>query len=284
MGTYGWMARWLPRCNFATKIVLAGLVIVHVPLLLIVVVVVAYPGLSTAAVAGIAVAATVLASVALTLVLRGLLAPLQLAGEHLSRYLTDRRLPPAAIVGGDEAGQLLHDVAVSCAQIERLRQVLEQHALTDPLTGADNRRSAEARLARIGAPHGDRRRPVTVAMVDLDNLREHNTAGGHARGDIGLRRVALELQGVLRAQDWVARWGGDEFLVICHCSGADMITLLERVREQLTATRSPAESFSVSAGIAELRADESMSDCIARADTALYTAKHQGRDIVRAAS
>jgi len=103
---------------------------------------------------------------------------------------------------------------------------------------------------------------------------------------MGLRRVAQELETVLRADDWVARWGGDEFLVVCRCTEADLVAVMERVRLELDTSRKGREHvvIRVSVGVAELAASESLDECIARADAALYAAKNQGRDSVRAAN
>jgi len=282
--TYSWMARRLPGLSFTSKITLAGLVIVHVPLLAVIAIALTDPGSSALAISLSALAATALATVAMVAVLRGLSAPLQMAGRHIADYLAHGRLPPQIRIGDDEAGRLLHDVAILCARIEHQRVVLERLALQDPLTGINNRRGGETLLARDSGPLRDRRQPLSIAVVDVDELRELNAEGGHALGDQGLRRVAQELESVLRADDWVARWGGDEFLVVCHCAAADMVAVMDRVRQELGTTRKGREhAISVSIGVAQLADSESMDACIARADAALYAAKDQGRDSVRAA-
>jgi len=298
MRTYSWMAKRLPGLSFAHKITVAGVAIVHLPLLAVIALAVTKPQLGALAISATALAATLVATVVMMTVLRGLLAPLQMAGTHLADYLAYRRLPPQVSIGNDEAGRLLHDVAISCAQIEDQRANLERLALQDPLTGINNRRAGEANLAQVGGPQRDQRLPLSVAVVDVDNLHEINADGGHAQGDEGLRRVAIELQTALRADDWVARWGGDEFLVVCHCTGTDMVTVMDRVRKQLATARGETTlggqddllrgtftfNISISIGVAELREAESINACIARADVALYAAKNQGRDSVRAAS
>lgn len=285
MRTYSWMARQLPGLSFTSKIILAGLLIVHVPLLAVVAVAFVNPGLSVLAICLIALVATVLATLAMVAVLRGLSAPLRMAGRHIADYLARGSLPPQVQVGDDEAGRLLHDVAILCARIEHQRLVLERLALQDPLTGINNRRGGAALLTRDAGVVRDRDQPLSVAVVDVDELRGLNADGGHALGDHGLRRVAQELQAVLRADDWVARWGGDEFLVVCHCTASDMVTVMDRVRLELGTPHEAKEpaSIGVSVGVAQLEASETLDDCIARADAALYAAKDQGRDSVRAA-
>ncbi len=285
MRTYSWMAKRLPRLSFAHKILVAAVAIVHVPLLSVIALATARPELGAVAISAVALCATLVATAAMMAVLRGLLAPLQMAGAHLADYLAYRRLPPQVSIGDDEAGRLLHDVAVSCAQIEHQRVELERMALQDPLTGINNRRGGEAHLAQAGGRQRSVSQPLSVAVIDVDHLHDINTDGGHAEGDEGLRQVASALQAALRIDDWVARWGGDEFLALCHCSGPDMVKVMDRVRQQLSGPRGPGRhvDLSVSVGVAELRRAESLDACITRADAALYAAKDQGRDSVRAA-
>lgn len=284
MRTYVWVSKRLPGFSLTSKIVVVGAVLVHLPLLAVIALVAVRPELSAPAVVATALVATLVATAVMVLVLRGLLAPLQLAAVHLADYLTDRRLPAQVRLGEDDAGRLLHDVAVACARIEQQRVVLERLSLQDPLTGISNRRGGQANLNLIGSAPRALQQPVSVAVVDLDNLRQLNAQGGHARGDDGLRRVAVELQAVLRAQDWVARWGGDEFLVLAHCCGPDMVVLMDRARAALGTPGDQPETYAISVGVAELRPTESLDSCISRADQALYTAKNHGRDAVRAAS
>lgn len=197
------------------------------------------------------------------------------------------RTPFGQLTGADgEAGRLMQDFAEFCARMDEQRTAFAQLALLDPLTGVHNRLGGETLLTRIGAPLDDPQRPLSVAVVDVDNLRELNAALGHAHGDAGLRRVALELEAALRVEDWVARWGGDEFLVVCHCDGEEMHAVMERVRRRLGTRRADAvlPAVSISVGVAELTAAEPMHTCIARADAALFTAKAEGRDTVRTAA
>src|SRR5690606_25352143 len=90
---------------------------------------------------------------------------------------------------------------------QRRHEVLRREALTDPLTGVGNR---TALLRRLDGAEG----PVTVALLDLDRFKPVNDRHGHAAGDQVLRIVAARLQGAVRQQDLVARYGGDEFAVV----------------------------------------------------------------------
>jgi len=99
--------------------------------------------------------------------------------------------------------------------------------------------------------------------------------------------VARELEAVLRADDFVSRWGGDEFLMVCHCAESDMLTAMNRVRQEVATSRGAERAevgVRVSVGVAQLLTAESLDACIVRADTALYEAKRNGGDQVCAAA
>jgi diguanylate cyclase (GGDEF)-like protein len=153
---------------------------------------------------------------------------------------------------------------------------MERLALHDPLTGLWNRRAAEPRLVASVAQAGRDGRPLSVAMVDLDGFKRVNDADGHAAGDRALQAAAEVFGSNLRAGDWVARWGGEEFLVVCHTDGPGARDALDRVRRLLTART----SVTASVGAAELRPGESAAECLRRADGALYAGKTAGRDRV----
>lgn len=182
------------------------------------------------------------------------------------------------------ADGMLHDASVLVSKLENQRLVLERLALLDPLTGINNRRGGELLLARSGESWASEPSPISVAVVDVDNLRELNSVGGHALGDAGLRRIAEELEAVLRTEDWVARWGGDEFLVVCHCTATDLVAIMERARATLAVHRGEGlnDDLRISVGVAQRQPEESLDACIGRADEALYSAKSRGRDNVRA--
>ncbi|MBA3338220.1 MAG: GGDEF domain-containing protein [Geodermatophilaceae bacterium] len=265
----------------------AGLVIV--PMLALFAVALLNPDLGAFTVAVSALAAAVLTTLGIAALLPADAVILEAASKHLCEYLSHRRLPPqvsdrSARDAGTTGDGLLRDVSELCAALEHQRRALERLAMQDPLTGINNRRGGEVLLVQTGHTLASEPGPLAVAVVDVDNLRELNAVGGHARGDAALRRLAQELEGVLGVDDWVARWGGDEFLVVGHCSAADMVSLMEQARRALAANPDSHDDVRVSVGVAGLQPTESPADCIVRADDALYAAKGQGRDKVRAAA
>ena len=170
------------------------------------------------------------------------------------------------------------------------KDLLQRIALTDPLTGLPNRRAAEERLQkeRARAPrdgHG-----FALALVDLDHFKMVNDRYGHAVGDEVLKTVARRFETGLREGDWVARWGGEEFLFVLHgCTAEEAAGIMGRLAGQARAR--PAETsvgaiaLSFSAGVAAFDANDSDTlPMLERIDRALYQAKAEGRDRISMAA
>lgn len=159
---------------------------------------------------------------------------------------------------------------------------LRETASTDPLTGVANRRSFDQRLARGVAEALRSGQPLTLLFVDVDQLKMLNDGMGHAVGDQALRLVGESLARTCRSRDLVARWGGDEFAVLCAwTTGREGLILAQRIRETLARlglSRGGA-SPTVSIGVAELRSPiDRPEGLLLAADEALYQAKMSGRD------
>jgi two-component system cell cycle response regulator len=167
---------------------------------------------------------------------------------------------------------------------------LETLALTDPLTAVLNRRALTERLA---AEMGRVRRydsTVSLLLLDLDHFKEVNDQYGHLVGDDVLTEMALLLQGAVRAVDVVARYGGEEFVVVLpETSEPGATAFAERLRELVedhafTCGDGRALKVTASIGVATYPAPDvdSVEDFFAQADQALYRAKAEGRNRVRA--
>lgn len=179
---------------------------------------------------------------------------------------------------------------------ERTRDLSEANARlaeasrTDALTGLLNRRGFLAAW-EAEAPRGRRSgRPTTLVLADLDGFKSINDSAGHLAGDELLRRVAAALAGAVRAQDAVARWGGEEFILMLPETDLEGgVEVAEKLRRSIAALRLDVggpEPLGVTAsfGIAEHLPGERLERAVARADAALYRAKHAGRDRVEAAA
>ncbi|CAA2145199.1 GGDEF domain-containing protein [Methylobacterium bullatum] len=167
-----------------------------------------------------------------------------------------------------------------------LREKLRNQALRDPLTGLYNRRYMEDsldRYVRIAEREG---RKVSVIMIDLDHFKRLNDEHGHATGDAVLREAAAAIVGALRETDVACRYGGEEMIVFLpDCSLEDAALKAEQIRERIEAlSGGHGAKVSASLGVSSLPSTSSNSaDLVKAADTALYRAKHGGRNQVAVA-
>jgi len=129
--------------------------------------------------------------------------------------------------------------------------------------------------------------PLTLAMIDMDHFKDINDRCGHAAGDHVLQEFARAGREALRETDILGRWGGEEFLLLMPETPVELaVASLERLRALVFGIRLPPTGndlqVSLSAGLATYdKSVISFEDLVARADAALYRAKHDGRDLIR---
>lgn len=174
-----------------------------------------------------------------------------------------------------------HHASALAGSHERVRAVIVKYALTDALTGLPNRNVLQNELRRRLRETDATRLSVAVMIADVDHFKEINDRQGHSAGDLVLRSLASVLTSVLREQDTLVRYGGDEFLVVApavdRLSARD---LAERLRGA-----AQAAGVSLSIGVALYPDDaQEAATLIDAADRALYRAKEFGRDQVRDAA
>ena len=159
-------------------------------------------------------------------------------------------------------------------------------ALTDPVTGLWNRHYLDTDLAAKIEAALATGRTLSVLMIDVDRFKPINDRHGHAIGDKVLRAVATRLSGGIRANDLLARFGGDELVLVMPDTALDAAAMVaERLRALVAdGTTEVPFGITVSIGAAQLGFDEPAADVLARADKALYAAKQNGRNRVSVAA
>lgn len=230
-------------------------------------------------------AAVTLAGMAVTLpALRALLAPLRLASAALEAYLEDRTRPELPTGFADEAGRLMAGVRRAVEHLDSTISSLEGLSGSDHLTGLPNRRAGEERLAD---DFGRARRgggTLTLALADVNGFKTINDGHGHEAGDACIRHVAQVMRANVREGDWVARWGGDEFVLalwdgsVFSSPGAVLGRINRALRERPARLPGGEELvLSVSVGARRYAGEEDVRELLAKADAAMYEAKREGR-------
>ena len=180
--------------------------------------------------------------------------------------------------------RLLHEVA----ERARAEELLAQVARSDPLTGLMNRRAMLEHLEYEAARFQRSRTPFTLLLADLDRFKSINDTYGHDAGDQALIQTSEQLVQAIRAHDLVARWGGEEFLILLPDTdrqGGLIVAeaLREGVAAQKVAIGEQELRLTLSIGVAAYGWGQTIHQCIKAADTALYQAKLEGRNRVVAA-
>lgn len=182
----------------------------------------------------------------------------------------------------DEHGELdsIATIMRDISETKRHQAELEHLAGHDPLTGAVNRGRFLALLERECIQARRAERPLSMVMLDLDHFKRVNDGYGHSVGDDVLRKLVATCRAHQREEDVLARWGGEEFMLMLPdtpLSGA--MALAERLRQAIETTSfHPVPRVTSSFGVAEVSPDEPEACWMKRLDAALYRAKAEGRN------
>jgi diguanylate cyclase (GGDEF)-like protein len=167
----------------------------------------------------------------------------------------------------------------------RVASQLNRLAQTDHLTGLANRRYMMERIGHLVRDVRNGGPGFVLIMVDVDRFKLINDRHGHGVGDMALREVGRRLATRLRQQDLLARWGGEEFLVLLpgtDLAGGQVVAgnLCKAVAASPMQHGAVEIALTVSVGLCEYRAGMGVDECVNRADKAMYVAKHRGGDQV----
>ncbi len=177
------------------------------------------------------------------------------------------------------------ELAEANAKLEKANEQLEQLALTDELTGLSNRRDMILNLEREVIRTQRSNNPFSIILCDIDHFKRFNDEHGHDCGDYVLRSVSQHMRVTIRRQDYISRWGGEEFLLMLPETtlqgGAILAEKLRRVISDDTYQwEGQTLRITLSFGAAEFREDMDIDEAVKRADEAMYAAKNAGRNRV----
>jgi diguanylate cyclase (GGDEF)-like protein len=157
---------------------------------------------------------------------------------------------------------------------------LTRMALTDNLTGLSNRTHMNQILHKEFSRFQRHNQRFGIIMLDIDHFKAINDKFGHDVGDLVLKKLASIFEKAIRNSDFVARWGGEEFLICCTTiDEEDLLPIAETIRQLVENTEfDRKQTITASLGCAAIVKGESIGDLIKRADVALYEAKNNGRN------
>jgi diguanylate cyclase (GGDEF)-like protein len=159
---------------------------------------------------------------------------------------------------------------------------LERLCSTDYLTNTANRYKMEEEALRWMEFCRRHSFPLCLVFMDVDNLKPINDQCGHTAGDFVLEQLASTVQGHLRRSDTIARWGGDEFLLLLPNSTVqDAVEVTERIRNSVRTSNAAGDyQVTCSFGVVEMKEDDTFESMISQADKLMYRCKLKGKDMV----
>ncbi len=167
-------------------------------------------------------------------------------------------------------------------EIERERQLYQELAIKDPLTGIFNRKKFNEEILKEVERAKRYNRKIALVMFDIDHFKNVNDTFGHQVGDSVLQETAELIRNNIRQTDFFSRYGGEEFIIIVPETTCEAATeIAEKLRENIEAHNYEfIERLTCSFGVTELQKNEDLREFLKRVDDALYEAKNQGRNKV----
>ena len=194
---------------------------------------------------------------------------------------TDNEVLESMSLLNNELSTLSRELGRKNRELEKAYRKITELSRTDSLTGLANRADFRQRCEEMFALSQRHRFPLSLVMIDLDDFKQINDTYGHAAGDSVLAAFGALSRENCREGDFSARYGGEEFIAFLpHTPASEALNLADRLRILFSQQDilENGSTITISAGISELRAEDTLDDLIKRADDALYQAKHQGRN------
>jgi diguanylate cyclase (GGDEF)-like protein len=202
-------------------------------------------------------------------------------GELIGTLCVLDRAPRLLLSHQRDGLRLLGQQFMDQLEMHRDVQQLQRQTLSDPLTGAGNRRGFDRRLHEEWSRHMRSGAALSLLMIDVDKFKQYNDTYGHQAGDAILNQLCELMRLPLRASDFVARHGGDEFSIILpNTSQAGAQLVVDRIQSMLASVQWPHRTITVSIGIATLKPEETcdFAMLLQRADQAMYLCKRSRRE------
>ncbi len=179
-------------------------------------------------------------------------------------------------------------VVVICSfVINHYQGRLEHMAVTDELTGANNRMEFDLQFRKSVYNYNRNGTPFSLIIFDIDHFKNINDTMGHITGDSSIKTIADIARSGMRLTDVLVRWGGDEFIILTHGDEDNAIIAAERIRKQVEASEffkkhdnreTDKCDITISCGVSGFKKGDTLDSILARADSALYKAKTEGRN------
>lgn len=204
--------------------------------------------------------------------------------EHLEQYREAEETRQHQLeVQLAQLNNRVHGMEDEGENLRRRLQEKHEQAVRDPLTGLHNRLAYDERIVQEFARWKRYGQPMVLMMVDIDHFKSVNDTYGHKAGDKALKLIADQIRNNLRESDFLARLGGEEFVVLMPETDLDSAIiaadkLLKAVEQCQFHYQNAQVNITVSAGLSQLREDDSTDTLFQRADEALYRAKESGRN------
>ena len=178
---------------------------------------------------------------------------------------------------------MVQDIHDNSMEILSALKKYEEMAITDPLTEVFNHGEIETQLHNALAIKHKNGDPVSVMMLDLDHFKMINDNYGHSVGDTTLKTFASILKDfAISEKALVGRWGGEEFVIVCHSKGADNANVMaRRLKQRVEDHEFPTIGhITCSIGVTEIKEEDTFDDAFNRIDKAMYESKHNGRNMI----
>lgn len=270
--------------SYIGKIMTIAFIGIHTPLLCIISYLITQSQLDSESawhILFVTLIATLFGTAATLYILLGLLKPVSLASLALRSYLKDQSLPDLPASYEDEVGLLMHDVQHVIQDLQQTINELERISSTDSLTGVINRMCMEAKLKALST-HLSGSNTIYIAMIDLDKFKQINDQHGHQSGDLCLQHLVSVINKNIRNEDSLARWGGDEFLLMLANQDFESAKkTYQRLIDSLLnnpilLANGVSINLEASIGVAQCHQGFDVDESINQADRMLYKAKEGG--------